>query len=81
MKFFYTERKLVYKMMSCTKFTLVRLKLKAVHKMEKKKKSVANNANKKDADEVLEQIVGELGVQKISFVKLFLFYKKHVDQM
>ena len=49
--------------------------------MEKKKKSMANNANKKDADEVLEQIVGELGVQKISFVKLFLFYKKHVDQM
>ena len=81
MKFFYTERKLVYKMMSCTKFILVRLKLKAVHKMEKKKKSMANNANKKDADEVLEQIVGELGVQKISFVKLFLFYKKHVDQM
>lgn len=81
MKFFYTERKLNYKMMSCTKFVLVRIKLKSVQKMEKKMKKLSNNEKKKEADEVLEQIVGELGVQKISFVKLFLFYKKHVDQV
>ena len=80
LKVFTDENNVGYKIISTNKFVLYKIKLKLVLKL---KQAIVNgeiiDENKKFTN-IIQKLVIEKGIQRISFIKLILLYNKFMNE-
>ena len=74
--YFYRGREVPYKIPSTTKFVFSKLKYKIIDQLHAYYK-VNNNGNATEKI-IAEQLINEKGINKLSFIKLLLFYNKFI---